>query len=63
MARQFSKMLRSACYRTGSRTAFFIGLGLIILGVLLLIFFVPLWAYLAVIGITLIALGIFLIVK
>ena len=63
MARQFSNLLRSACYHTGSRTMFFIGLGLIALGTLLLIFFVPLWAYLAVIGIVLIALGIFLIVK
>lgn len=63
MAKQFNNMLRSACYRTGSRAALFIGLGLIALGAVLLLFFVPLWAYLALIGAALVALGIFLIVK
>lgn len=63
MAHGFQQMVRSACYRSGSRLLFFLGIGLIVIGVLLLIFCVPLWAYLALIGAALIALGLFLIHK
>ncbi len=55
--------MHSACYRPGSRLLLILGAGLIILGLLLLIFCVPLWAYLALIGLALIVLGVFLIQK
>ena len=63
MAHGFQQMVQSACYRSGSRLFLFLGIGLITLGVLVLIFCVPLWAYLALVGIALIVLGLFLIHK
>ena len=51
------KPLTTACYRSGSRILLFVGIGLILLGLFLLIFCVPLWFYLAILGIALIVLG------
>ena len=61
--RTFHSSMHSACYRPGSRLLLILGAGLIILGLLLLVFCVPLWAYLALIGLALIVLGVFLIQK
>ena len=63
MAHRFTHEIRSACYRSGSRLAILLGLGLIVTGIILLVWCVPLWAYLALIGVALIVLGIFLIHK
>ena len=57
MAHRFTQEIRSACYRSGSR------LGLIVTGIILLVWCVPLWAYLGLLGVALIVLGIFLIHK
>ena len=63
MAHRFTQEVRSACYRSGSRLAILAGLGLIVIGIILLVFCVPLWAYLGLMGAALIVLGIFLIRK
>jgi len=55
--------LRNACYHAGNRQLPLFAVALILIGVILLIFCVPLWAYLALIGAALIALGLFLIHK
>lgn len=55
--------LRNACYHAGNRRSPLLGAALILIGVILLIFCVPLWAYLGLIGAALIVLGIFLIRK
>ena len=55
--------LKTACYRSGSRIFFLIGIALILLGLFLLIFCVPLWFYLALLGIALVVLGLILLRK
>ena len=55
--------LKTACYHSSSRIFLLIGAALILAGVFLLIFCVPLWFYLAVIGAALIVLGLILLRK
>ena len=55
--------LRQACYSSGKKWLLPLSAALILAGALLLIFCVPLWAYLALIGLILIALGILLLYR
>ena len=57
------KPLQTACYRSGSKVFLLLGIGLILPGLFLLIFCVPLWFYLAILGIALVVLGLLLLRK
>lgn len=56
--------VQTACYQAGGgKWAIWLGIALIVIGAILLIFCVPLWAWLAVIGAVLIIVGIVLLRK
>ena len=56
--------VHSACYQTGNgKTVLLRAAGLILLGVLLAVFCVPLWVWLTAAGIALIVLGVLLLRK